>query len=345
MKFNDEQLRVSVNLRQYYDAWIAAEREMRSLAYRLDWKTRGEKDYLYKIVDRAGNGTSLGPRSAKTEALFEHFLLQKTAAKERLVFSHASLDTTCRLYRALRLGSISSPAAAILREADAREMLGASLLVVGTNAMAAYEIEAASRFALGMDATEDFDLAWSDGKATFNLGNLVGNSDSNSVGAQLLGLLKAVDATYTVNQERPFQARNKNAYEVEILLAPSQLKNFPNNEPMRPIALPEQEWLLQGTPVDQVVCGRDATPARIVAPDPRWFALHKLWLADQSKRVATKRPKDKKQGEALLSIISMEMPQYPLDEAFEALLPEELKPYFLRWKDSAVPHSSPTRRW
>jgi len=55
--------------------------------------------------------------------------------------------------------------------------------------------------------------------------------------------------------------------------------------------------------------------------------------------------KNNRQGQKLLSIVAMEMPQYPLDEAFEALLPEELKPYFLRWKDSAVPHSSPTRRW
>jgi hypothetical protein len=97
---------------------------------------------------------------------------------------------------------------------------------------------------------------------------------------------------------------------------------------LAPIPLPEQEWLLEGRPVDQVVCGRNGTPARIVAPDPRWFALHKLWMSDQEKRNPLKRPKDRRQGEALLSAIAAEMPHYPLDEAFRTTLPPELLPYF-----------------
>jgi hypothetical protein len=36
-------------------------------------------------------------------------------------------------------------------------------------------------------------------------------------------MLKSVDATFTVNRERPFQARNDKAYEVEILVAPSRI--------------------------------------------------------------------------------------------------------------------------
>jgi hypothetical protein len=99
----------------------------------------------------------------------------------------------------------------------------------------------------------------------------------------------------------------------------------------KPTPLPEQEWLLLGRPVDQVIGCRDGSPARIVAPDPRWFALHKLWMADQAKRNPLKRPKDHKQGIALLNAVATSMPHYPLNGEFEASLPPELQPHFATW--------------
>src|SRR3546814_7382256 len=70
---------------------------------------------------------------------------------------------------------------------------------------------------------------------------------------------------------------------------------FRKDQP-KPIPLPEQEWLLLGRQVDHVVIARDNAPARIVAPDPRYFALHKLWMAEKAGRNPLKRPKDEKQG-------------------------------------------------
>ena len=99
-------------------------------------------------------------------------------------------------------------------------------------------------------------------------------------------------------------------------------------EPLRPVPMPEQEWLLKGTPLKQVVPATDASAALIVAPDPRWFALHKLWLADKPGRNPLKAPKDRRQGQVLLEVIGRAMPRYPLDAAFGASLPEELKKYW-----------------
>lgn len=322
MQFNDEQSRVLVNLRQHYEVWCEAERGLRLTgdSY-LVWRRRGETDYLY-TADTRGQGSSLGKRSPETEALYE----ERQALTRRVKESTASLQLSARLYRALRMGEISSPAAAVLREADVRGMLGTSLLVVGTNAMAAYEAEAAVRFAIGMDATDDFDLAWA-GQST----SLAVKGESSQP-QTLFGLLKDLDSTYTINTERSFQARNSKAFEVELLLAPSMVKVFPANEKMSPIPLPEQEWLLLGTPVNQVVAARDFSAARIIAPDPRWMALHKLWLGDQKKRARTKVGKDKRQGAALLQVTSTHMPHYPLDDAFRDQLPIELRPYFDRFR-------------
>jgi hypothetical protein len=137
-----------------------------------------------------------------------------------------------------------------------------------------------------------------------------------------------------MNTEREFQARNAKAYEVELLIAPSRAATLARRDKPRPIPLPEQEWLLLGRPVDQIVACRDGTAARVVAPDPRWFALQKLWMSAQPKRNPLKRTKDRKQGTALLNAIDEAMPHYPLDAGFVASLPDELLPYWSSWADS-----------
>jgi hypothetical protein len=317
--FSDEQLRTLIALRQRYDTWVEAERLFAALPYDLRRKEVGGRAYLYRISDRSGNGTSLGPWSPENEALLASYRAGKSALKARREASRAMVDESCHLYRALRLPMLDSRPGPILRQADLRSLLGNQLLVVGTNAMAAYALEAGAAIGAGPEETEDFDLAW---------------SGEGEGGAEpiLWPMLKAVDPTYTVNTERPFQARNAKAYEVELLVAPSRARSLPKKDNPRPVPLPEQEWLLHGRRVDQVLACRDGSPARIVAPDPRWFALQKLWLSEKPGRDPRKRPKDLRQGLALLDAVAVAMRHYPLDADFEAALPRELVPPYERWK-------------
>jgi hypothetical protein len=328
IQFSDEETRLLINLEQQYEVWIEAEKALFNLPYNLKWKTVSGKDYLYEIIDRTGNGKSLGPRTPENEAAFENYHAAKGAAAARRDQSRTGLDETCRLYRALRLPLIPSEAAQILREADRRSLLGTHLLVIGTNAVAAYFIEAGGRIMNAPAETQDFDLAWSAENA---------DEDENPVWA----MLKSVDSTYTVNTERTFQARNAKAYEVELLVAPSRAGTMGRNVRPTPVPL-EEQWLLNGRFVTRVVVGRDAAPARLVVPDPRWFALQKLWMSEQPKRNPLKRAKDAKQGVALLNAVQDAMPQFKMDEAFEAEVPAELIPYFERWKrerKNSVPKS------
>ncbi|HXC54499.1 MAG TPA: GSU2403 family nucleotidyltransferase fold protein [Rhizomicrobium sp.] len=320
--FSDEQTRALVNLEQRYRVWIEAERVLASLPYDLRRKDIDGRHYLYEIDDRGGNGRSLGPWSADNARKFEAYREAKTQAKARRDNYRATAAESARLARALRLPLLASPAGEILREADRRSLLGSHVLVVGTNAMAAYMAEAGGFLRDAPDETNDFDMAWS---------AIEGEQKEQT----LWNLLKAVDPTYTVNTERPFQALNAKAYEVEILVAPSRAATMFQTDKPQPVPLPEQEWLLLGRTVDHVVPTRDGDAARIVAPDPRWFALHKLWMSRQPKRNPLKRRKDEAQGRALLDAVAKAMPQYPLDEAFVAELPAELGPHYAAWKAGA----------
>src|SRR3546814_16147465 len=103
-------------------------------------------------------------------------------------------------------------------------------MVIGTNALAAYMLEAGGRFEAVPDETDDFDLAWS-----------YAGDDPPAGGrpAPVWAMLKAVDSTFTVNTERPFQARNAQAYAVELMSAGSKIARMQRQEPPKPIPLPE----------------------------------------------------------------------------------------------------------
>ncbi|MBW8294508.1 MAG: nucleotidyltransferase domain-containing protein [Sphingopyxis sp.] len=113
-----------------------------------------------------------------------------------------------------------------------------------------------------------------------------------------------------------------------MLVAPSRSGTLNVQDQPRPLVLPEQGWLLLGQTVDHVVGCRDGSPARIIAADPRWFALHKLWMSDKPKQNPLKHTKDRKQGIALLSVVAEAMLRITLDAAFQAQLPTELGLYF-----------------
>jgi hypothetical protein len=318
MRINEEAQRLLVNLDQHYDVWRNASRTLAE--GRLQWKRIDNKEYLYRIVDSAGNGRSLGPRAPDTEHLYEEFLRLRQTQEDVA----ETLRVDAALYRALRLPRLPSFAGDVVRELDLRSLLGTSFLVVGTNALLAYAMEALELFPPGMDTTDDFDLTWVE--------PVYGDAAVPPRPNALFAALKRIDGTYAINTERQFQIRNSKGNEVELLLAAAISDRWSNEQRIRPVPLPEQDWLLKGRPVSQIATDYSDKPARVCAPDPRWFGLHKLWLSQKPGRDHRKVDKDERQGRAVLDMVADHMPHYPLDTDFRADVPQELRPYLENWE-------------
>ena len=330
--FSDEAWRLCANLAQRHDAWISALRQLESLPSSMYWVAKDSREYLTVKQAAGDQGKSQGIRAPETEARYVSYQRDRDAAKDALAETEAALLDTIRSYRGHRLPMATNRPAAILRELDIQGLLGSDLRVVGTNAFAAYEVEAGARFAAGIaDETDDFDLSWCRGTKVS-----LSKANDRPTGSSLMRALKAVDASFTINRGKRYQALDRTGYEVELLAAPSVFRTLPENEVFEPLPVfQEQEWLLQGRAVRHVIVSRDLKTCPIYAPDPRWMALHKLWLADKPERKATKRPKDRKQGEALLDLVKDRMPiSYPLDIDFVLDLPDELRSYFDAWASS-----------
>ena len=52
-------------------------------------------------------------------------------------------------------------------------------------------------------------------------------------------------------------------------------------------------------------------PLRIVAPDPRAFAVHKLWLSRRLDRDPLKKTRDAAQAKAVAALVARTLPHLP----------------------------------
>lgn len=318
IEFNADQYRAAENLAMAYDAWADNERVWREHHDRLDWVTRKGNEYLYRIIDRDGNATSLGPRSEELERFKAEYDETRGQAKAARATLKEAVQVSSRIARATRLPGLDETAGKILVEADLRGLLGTAVITVGTNAAICYAYAAGTTLPPDLQATKDFDLAWSGTKETLAVVDL---SDR-----PILNLLKSVDSTFTVNTERPFQARNRHAYEVELLAAPSVKHTIPGADGLKPVGeMIEQEWLLLGKTVRQIVRTDGAWACPIVAPDPRWFALHKSWLSRKPERNPNKIRKDGEQGRLIWKMSKDGLfPFHRIDRKFLDTIPQEL---------------------
>ena len=332
--FPSDSGQIIANLEAAYDQWHTARQTLVSLPTSMFWQSKGEAQYLAIKNGSYSSATTKGVRSAETQAQFDAFNTEKGLAKKRAADADVLIEQRALQYRALRLPAMLDKQGELLRALDVAGLLRNDLLVVGTNAFSAYETLCGVKFPAGNEPTQDFDLAWCRGSSV-SLASLV--PDSGVEGRKsLMEVLQSIDSTYSLNPKKPYQATNSAGYEVELLAAPSRAP-LPKNEIFDPmVSLVEQEWLLCGRAVFAVVATQRHRACPLYVPDPRWMAVHKLWLSKKPERNAQKKPKDARQGQVLLDACRYFLADaYPLNVDFVLDLPQELRDLFNEWAQEA----------
>lgn len=325
---------IIANLEAAYDQWHQARQTLASLPTSMFWQSKSDAEYLAVKTSGYDNGTTKGVRSPATEAILATFVTDKELAKKRAAEADALIEQRALQYRALRLPAMLDKLGELLRALDVAGLLRNDLLVVGTNAFSAYEVLCGVKFPAGNEPTQNFDLAWCRG-STVSLAKLVPDHNVQSR-KSLMAVLQSIDSTYRINPKKPYQAINSAGYEVELLAAPSRAP-LPQTEAFEPmVSLVEQEWLLRGRAAFVAVATVRHRACPLYVPDPRWMAVHKLWLAKKPERNAQKRPKDARQGQVLLDACRYFLADsYPLDIDFVLDLPGELRDLFNDWAHAA----------
>jgi hypothetical protein len=320
MTFNTEQRRQVQNLLQFYETWKEVSSGLTRLPGGMYWRVINSKEYLYKYVRHSGikQSTSIGPKTPETEAIAEDFQQAKKDLLERLEAIEGRIKTLAPIMRVLNLPAIDETAGKILRALDQAGYIGNNVLLVGTYAMTAYEMTAETRFAEGFDATEDLD---------FTLVVDPANPNDSDLPRRLLLTLKEVDKGFLVSPSSSRTVVDKGGYRVDLLISNHLAPAMQRATPWKPEALEGQEWLALGTPVRQMLIDFNGWPVVVTVPDPRYFALHKLWLSKRPKRIREGRAsKDAAQGKTLLKAVQEFIPHYPIDDEFIQSLPDALRP-------------------
>jgi len=201
----------------------------------------------------------------------------RQALKNRIKSLQKRLDGMAPVNRALGLGRMPKLAARILRELDRVSLLGSHVIVAGTNALYAYETA-------DYVATMDTDLLWDTRQSL-----LLATTGVRREG--IMGILRRVDKSFVA--DFGFNAKNDEGYIVDLLCPETDdFTTMKIDADLEATPMAGAQWLLEAPQFEQTIIGEDGLPLRIVVPEPRTFALHKLWLSHRDDRSALKRPRD-----------------------------------------------------
>ena len=323
-EINENSRRILIDVSQLYEAYLAVDSEFRSYRGSMRWKKVSGKEYLFRQRNSRGDGKSLGARDERTQEIYDNFHARKAELKENRESLLDRLAQQRGFCVAAGINRVPKIAADVVRSVRLVKTGSHPLIVVGTNALFAYENMAGVHLDPDLLATEDIDLMW-DVKRKLNLAVI------EPVGG-LMSLLKKADRTFDRMPKASYRAANAKGYMVDLIkpalanvhkttkasltghktdLAAAEIRNL--------------DWLYAAPLASTTVVGNDGLPVVFDVPDPRVFAAHKLWLSEQPNRSPVKKVRDRSQGIAILRLLKAYLHDYPLDSDALRGLPQSLR--------------------
>jgi len=312
-ELSNEQRRQLIDVQQAYGAWRPAAIELAALGTLRAQSSKGKR-YMYEV-----HGTVRKSLGRETQALIRRKAQHDTrrATLQRTVRDLTKrLDEVAPVNRALGLGRIPTIAARIIRELDREGLLGSHVIVAGTNALYAYETATGTILPADYVATTDADLLW-DTKQSL----LLAATGVRREG--LMGILRRVDRSFVADYG--FNATNSAGYIVDLICPETDdITTMKAGADLEATPMPGTQWLLAAPHFEQVIIGQDGWPLRIVVPEPRTFALHKLWVSDRDDRSPLKRPRDRAHAKVIAELVKTYL-RVPFRANDMPWLPKELR--------------------
>lgn len=336
MKFqelNNDQRREMVNSQQRFQALRDAKEAYDAYRGSLTWvESKGHEYLVRSYYDKAGlrKQSSLGARSSGTEKMKADFESKRAAAEDRLKSLRDTMARQSAVNRVLGLGRVPLIGARIMRALDGFGMLGSGIRILGTNAIYCYEASSGVRIDPGLATTEDMDLLF-DARAALTF---VADDDVSE--SSLLKILQRVDTSFE-RAKQTFRAVNRDGYLVDLIKptpsppwkkAPDKIGSDP--EDLTAVQIEGLDWLQNSPAFEAIAIDEKGEPVRIVAPDPRVWAAHKLWLSRRADRESLKRQRDAAQAGAVGALVADYLTHLPFDEEQLRMLPKDVV-------DSAAP--------
>ena len=323
--FDMAQAREFSDTMQLFESLVELRQRGRSARGSMVWMRARGREYLHRSsYDDNGKRkqTTLGPRSEETEAMRESFIKTRADVTARLKAIEKKMALQAAANVARGIARFPAVSASIVRAFDNAGIGSERIKIVGTHALYAYEAMAASLFDSGLTSTEDIDFLL-DPRAPLRF-----VTGENLSAETLLGILQSADRSFELTRQT-FRARNQDGFLVDIIQPernPPWRKDAYEAEKgdIQPSPITGLVWLENAPAIKQKVIDTRGFPLTLGVPDPRAFAIHKLWLSKQTYRIGAKAARDRQQAFAVAALVMSELKHLPFDGRALRMLPRDI---------------------
>jgi len=310
LELSEDQRRQYIDAEALFKALETAKDEAWRHRGSMFWREQSGRTYLIRLWPDSRQN-SLGPDSPELRQTFERFTARKNQIEARVKQLREQAETMKRLNRALRVGRAPDVVVGVLN-ALKKARVSEHFLLVGTNALYAYEAAAGMRFPHEVMATRDADFLFDTRRRAEFLEVMSGR------GISFLDLLRKVDATFERDATDNHSAVNSKGYSIEVIrrFPPPELEA--SEHPMRMTAAEEDLWamrastgqrLLSVPKFSQVIVSTSGAMAIATTVHPLAFARIKRQLSQDPKRNPLKATKDALQADMVEMLVHQFLPQ------------------------------------
>ena len=313
--------RIKLNAIQCQQALEDALNKWHSYQGSMMWRSVSGSDYLIHQAQKRQK--SLGARSPETELIYSHFQERKAELAERIKALKENQARNAKLCKAVNVNRVPLLLAQISRKIADFPVLAHKTLIVGTNALYAYEAAAAVYFEPDMLATEDVDVLWDTRKKI---------SIASTEPQGFIGLLKSIDRSFEVMSDSKFRASNKDGFIVDLIQPLkkdvifsnySSMSDFPDD--LIAVEIKGLIWLVSCPKFSAICIDDQGYPVKLIVPDPRAYAMHKYWLSKREDRSPDKKKRDLEQSLTVFKLIIERLSYLDINDRSLKAMPFEVK--------------------
>jgi hypothetical protein len=314
-EYTNSQRKQYINSKQLYEYYIEKKNEY-FMNYNLSmyWRKSGQKEYLTKKHSASNKVTSLGVKSDETLNVYEDFLQHKKALKVEITTLEAKLDKVRKLNKIEFLTRTPSALVQIYQKINELK-LDDKMILIGTNALYAYEAYCGLFIEDEQLATEDIDLLAKENKELSVIFREVLPK------GKLTSFIKLIDKSFEQDKKLPYRFRNKNGVLLEVISPTNSKKIIKKSAFMDILDLEMQgmQWLENSRIFKSMVIGEDGKIAILSTIHPLEYAVYKHWLSSQLDRNIHKKNRDYQQSKLVTKMIKEYMVNIDIDDELEKM--------------------------
>ncbi len=329
--YSSRQAKEISNTEQKFAQLREIEQKVRSFKGTMTYrKTKGHYYLVRWFYNEENSGSPqrrtakvLGRKSPEMDKLLDDFQKGRKAVRKRAASLRRDIDAQARINREIGIGRVPELSARILRAFERSGIGSSRMKVVGTHALYVYEMLAGVMLHEDVTGTEDIDLLLD---ARGELKFLIDDGPDDE---RLISVLRLADRSFE-RTNRTYRAVNRDGFLVDFIKPEGKVPwqedvLVTKAEDMQPSPIEGLSWLVNSKPVQVTVIDQKGQPLRMSAPDPRAFAIHKLWLATRSMRDPVKKGRDRLQAALLASMLHQYLPeQFPWKKSELRSIPSEV---------------------